>query len=197
LQNITKKLVLLNGPPRCGKDTAAGIISDIMNTKARIKVAENLKFSAPLKESLPVFFGLSTKQVEFLEQHKEEPHEWLLGFSWRQVQIDMSEKYAKLIFGQDVFGRIAQNKLRNSTSEWFFVSDSGFVQEARALVDVVGVDNSLLVRIIRTGTDFSKDSRSYWENSLGIKELQIENNGTVLDYIDTLTKEIYATFGIQ
>lgn len=176
-----KRVVFLNGPPRCGKDTITNQLVSMLPD------SENVKFSAPLKEALPVFFGISDEYVEALEQHKELPFSRLLDKTWREVQISLSETWAKPTFGKEVFGQIATNKIKASNNSLFFISDSGFPEEANAVVREIGRLNCLLVRVIREGCDFSNDSRSYWKNETEIPEISIENNSS----IDEISRKMY------
>lgn len=179
-----KKIIFFNGPPRCGKDTASnGLLS-------HYEKSENVKFSESLKSSLPKFFGISDDYIKVLEIHKEFPLEILLGKTWREVQISLSEHWAKPIFGKDVFGRIASNRIKHSNNEIFFISDSGFYEEAHTLVEDFGIENCLLIRVKREGYDFSSDSRSYWNNIDDIYETAVYNNKDINSLIETCIKEI-------
>lgn len=171
---MTKKVIFFNGPPRCGKDTSVNRLVKLYMD------AEHIKFSDPMKEALPVFFGLSKNETYMIENKKEEKLEELLGMSWREVQISLSETWAKPTFSKEVFGKIALNKIKKSNSSLFFISDSGFVEEAATIINSIGENNCLLIRLYREGCDFSKDSRSYWEHPFkNITEIIIHNNSDI------------------
>ena len=176
---MNKKIVFFNGPPRSGKDTI------VMGLLSRFPTSQNIKFSTPLKTALPVFFGLTQSQISKLEQDKDTPREYFLGKSWREVQISLSEHWAKPIFGAIVFGNITKNIIENEfDSNIFLISDSGFQEEAGALIEHFGKENCLLIRLKREGTTFDKDSRSYWENVFDIQEITIYNNKSIEAGID-------------
>jgi len=180
---MNKKIIFFNGPPRSGKDT---IVNELLK---RYSSCENIKFSNPLKTALPVFFGLSQQQINLLEIEKEIPKDYLLGKSWREAQISLSEEWAKPVFGSRVFGDITLNIIKNSTNQLFLVSDSGFQEEAGSLIDFFGNDNCLLIRIARDGTNFDNDSRSYWKNIYDIDDVTLHNNKTIQAAVDK-TNEI-------
>ena len=113
---MNKKIIFFNGPPRSGKDT---IVNELLKICAN---TVNIKFSNPLKTALPVFFGLTSKQLDDLEKDKEVPSELLLGRSWREVQILLSENWAKPIFGTQVFGNITLNVIKNSDKQLFLIN---------------------------------------------------------------------------
>ena len=179
MTTFSPKLVLLNGPRHCGKDTAAAYVAQEMN-------ACHFKFSSPIKEAVKTIFGLSSAEVDYLESIKTTPTSLLLGKSYVDVQISFSESWAKQFFCQDIFGHLALRRLRkiaDATEEDLFISsDSGFACEAwPAILEFFGVHNTLLVRIERDGKTFAGDSRSYIELP-GVETVTICNNGDILEY---------------
>lgn len=176
---MSKKIVFFNGPPRVGKDT---LVMGLLN---KFPTSRNIKFSTPLKTALPVFFGLTQAQIDALEQNKDTPRNYFLGKSWRDVQISLSEDWAKPTFGKRVFGDITKNIIENEDdANIFLISDSGFQEEAAALVEQFGKENCLLIRLKREGTNFDNDSRSYWENIFDIKEITLYNDKSIEAGID-------------
>jgi hypothetical protein len=176
---MNKKIVFFNGPPRVGKDTL------VMGLLSRLPTVINMKFSNPLKTSLPVFFGLTQNQIDGLEQNKDIPKDYFLDKSWREVQISLSEDWAKPLFGKRVFGNITKNIIENENdANIFLISDSGFQEEAAALVEHFGKENCLLIRLKRKDTNFDNDSRSYWENIFDIKEITLYNDKSIEAGID-------------
>lgn len=176
---MSKKIIFFNGPPRVGKDT---LVTGLLN---KFPTARNIKFSTPLKSALPVFFGLTENQISKLEEDKDTPRDYFLGKSWRTVQISLSEDWAKPVYGKRVFGNITKNIIDNdSYSNIFLISDSGFQDEAGALIDHFGKENCLLIRLSREGTNFNNDSRSYWENIFDIQEITIYNDKSIEAGID-------------
>jgi hypothetical protein len=175
---MNKKIVFFNGPPRAGKDT---IVNELLK---RYHSTENIKLSNPLKTALPVFFGLSKEQIDILENEKEVYKDYLLGKTWRDVQISLSEEWAKKVFGPRGVGNIAKNVINNSSSQFFLISDSGFQEEAGSLVEHFGKDNCLLIRIKRDGTNFNNDSRSYWKNIYDIDDIVLYNDKSIDAAVD-------------
>jgi guanylate kinase len=171
LHYLNKKIILFNGPPRSGKDT---IITELLSCYPLVK---HLKFSNPLKKSIPAFFDVKEDE---LEKNKDEKNSKLLGLSYRDVQISLSEGWAKPVFGKDVFGKIMVSNIVSSNFNMFFISDCGFYEETKLIIDTFGEKNCLLVRLHRTGTDFSKDSRSYWNHDFKkLSEATVYNNSSI------------------
>lgn len=174
------KIIFLNGPPGCGKDTVAAQLLDYYH----------MKMSAPLKVgAYNLFFGANDhnmsplailSDVETLKAKKVVPDS---DITWRQFIIEISENLMKPLFGEDIFGRIVRegmNSLIAQGTTKFVFSDSGFSEEAIPLIYEVGSENCKLIRIHRDNCDFSKDSRSYIDlEQYGVKTYDIENNGTL------------------
>lgn len=173
------KIVLLNGPAGSGKDTAADLLKKEFS-------GHIVKFAAPLKAAAAglCFNGNRAMFDEFdLDQAKKvEPRPEFFGVSCRQVQIDISEKFIKPVYGEDAFGKICAQRIIQMSNLGedgpFFVSDSGFVPEAEVLIRAFGPESVSLIRILRPGHDFSGDSRGYVQLAhLGIKEFDVLNDG--------------------
>lgn len=174
---MPKKLILFNGPPRSGKDTAADYVW------ANYDNVQRIKMSGPLKRGVQAFFNLTDAELRALEETKDSPNDLLLRNSYRDVQISLSEDWAKEKFGMTVFGHLAARVMRSSRSEMFVTSDSGFDYEAVPLVNIVGPANTLLVRVHRPGFDFTKDSRSHITlQRADLLEVDVYNTGTVADF---------------
>lgn len=158
---MPRKIIFLNGPPRSGKDTAAKFIQrEYMHAP---HYATLLKFSKPLKDGCRALYDISDDELREFEQDKETPRDKLLGQSWRQAQISMSEDYMKPVFGSDVFGRLLFRRFREMPTGLGVISDSGFEEEAVPLLQAYGPENCLIVQLQRDGCTFVGDSRSYWE----------------------------------
>ncbi len=178
-----KKLILFNGPPRCGKDTAANYVWTHVNNSRLFKISQ------PIKSAVQAAFGLTDAQVKQLEATKDEPNALLFNSSYRDVQISFSEDWAKEKFGINVFGRLAMRHVQASFSSVFICSDSGFAYETVPLIKLVGPSNVLLFRIHRDGCTFDNDSRSYIKLkciSPDIVELDVYNNASKQEYKDNI-----------
>jgi hypothetical protein len=149
------KIVFLNGPPHSGKDTAAEML--LQNFPGVIR-----KFAAPLKQSAA---GMLGETVEWIEANKDKPDPRLNGETVRSFLINISEKLIKPLYGKQFFGKCMVGELDKlvGNTEFVFITDSGFFDEAIPVVNAFGVSNCLLVQVRRPGKTFEKDSRSYWQ----------------------------------
>jgi hypothetical protein len=144
--------------------------------------------SRPLKDGIKAFFNLTDAQVAYLESKKTEPDELLFQNSYVDVQISMSEYWAKDKFGMRVFGKLALREIQKSPSKIFVCSDSGFDYEAAPLLPYFGISNVLLVRLHREGKTFAGDSRGYIELP-GVRTLEMSNDSSTTHFCEQV-KEI-------
>lgn len=177
-----RKLILFNGPRHSGKDTAADHVWSTFPDTMRFKM------SRPLKDGIKAFFNLTDAQVAYLESKKTEPDELLFQNSYVDVQISMSEYWAKDKFGMRVFGKLALREIQKSPSKIFVCSDSGFDYEAAPLLPYFGISNVLLVRLHREGKTFAGDSRGYIELP-GVRTLEMSNDSSTTHFREQV-KEI-------
>lgn len=153
-----KKVVILNGPAGCGKDTLAGIMEEIGGFEVH-------SFKKPMFDIASTMLG-PEKFEKFMALYndrdsKEMPCDLLGQMSPREFFIHISESFVKPILGSEQFGYLASQGVYDSTSHVVF-SDGGFPDEVRALVysehDTYQV---YVVRLHREGYTFDGDSRNY------------------------------------
>jgi len=169
---VTHKIILINGPPSSGKDRAGMILR-------RIRGVRLYKMSRPIKEGLREFFSFSTEIMkDHVEPFKDEVKVPIFnGMTWREVQISLSEDWAKKEFGDDIFGELAVNYLQLPTSfDMTAITDTGFRSEVLPIVRAFGVDNCLLIQLTRKGCPYEGDSRSYLElDDIGVITVLLNN----------------------
>lgn len=195
---MKRRVVLFNGPPYCGKDSAA---EALLQTSIQNLGFMNLdRFSMPLKRAFAGIMSLNITAggtVDLWEAKKDEIIP-MLGSSYRQWQIDFSECFMKPLYGPDIFGQLLVERFERRTMGYkadvtLLVPDSGFVPEANVVL-ARGYD-VLLLRIHRPGKDFSSDSRSYIE--LGprpnLLELDLQNDGDLPIFQDHV-RRIYSSW---
>ena len=162
-------IILLNGPPRCGKDTVAGVI-------AHRHGAYHTKFARRLKEDTHALYGMPEMAHDAFEHCKDDPCSEFRGLTPRRAYIAVSEKLMKPLHGERIYGEILCEAIRGHVGERdIVVSDSGFVPEALEVVDRFGADQVALVRIHRAGCTFASDSRGYIE-LLGSRMIDLDND---------------------
>lgn len=164
------RFVLINGPKRSGKDTAAKALVASRNDVVRIGFADHLK------NATHAAYGMPEVQFDRFEAVKDSPREEFFGLTPRAAYIAHSEQYMKPLHGKDVFGRIFMRAANFARAPVIAVPDSGFASEVEPLIEAVGREQILLLRIHREGHDFTGDSRSYIDLP-GVTTIDLVNNG--------------------
>lgn len=196
-------VVFLNGPPRCGKDTAGEILRQAVPGARVVKFAHALKVAThalmlglrgelkPMNEQTgeaegsPESLNAPYNDAYFeSEKGKELPE--FFGITPRAAYIAVSELLCKPLFGPEFFGTVLLRSMVLSAAEsnpvpLWVITDHGFEPEANPIIKAVGRENCTLVRIHREGCDFAKDSRTYVHTDVPNK-FDLMNNGTVEEF---------------
>ena len=187
-------VIILNGPPRSGKDTAVDIICDLLEKNDEDMY--DVKMAQPAYDAVPVLFGIpKVRWHQMYYDKKDVPHEELWGMSPRRALIWLCEEVMKPKFGADYFGVIAGKKAGrlSSKSHWVTISDGGFPHEIQAVVDRCE-HPVYLVHVHRAGCDFKSDSRGYVQpDEVGIPSshhFQLCNYASVEDF-KLATEELF------
>lgn len=154
-------ILVLNGPPRSGKDTLANYIC--RNSKIPFK---HLKFATKLKAMTHRLYDVPKEIVPTLEQLKDMPTLFFLGLTPRQAYINVAECMIKA-HGNQFFGehlvKVIKQVSRENNIHHFVISDGGFEEELLPLIKSFGKDSIKIQKIIRKGCSFKNDSRHYLE----------------------------------
>ena len=173
--------MLINGPPRAGKDVAARELW-------RAKGYQREKFAAPLKASTAAFFNLTCDE---LEARKDEAMPELRGRSPREVDISKSEEWAKRFFGDDIFGWLCAQRVRRLATPTC-ISDCGFQVEVDAFAEHFEASDMLLLRVTREGRSFDGDSRDWVEPCRGMASAEVANDGSFGDFCARVSRVVSA-----
>lgn len=180
------RILLLNGAPRSGKDTAGAILCDLLDD------ARRYAFANQVKEMAMGAMGVPMSWIKHFEAMKDEPSPILCGRSFRECCIQMSEGFAKPLFGDRYFGDALAADISAIAADQgdhiAIVTDSGFREEAEALVDTFGRSSVRRILISRPGTSFDHDSRSIWPPIEGVHDHYVRNDGTVDDLRKSLAE---------
>lgn len=181
------KVVILNGPPGCGKDVTASYLADYHKYAHR-------EFKRKLIEVTCCLFSLTVDHFMSLytRELKEQPSPKLNGMSPRESLIFVSEVVIKPNFGKMYFGEAANKELVFGAVNVF--SDGGFFEEAELISKARGRENLLILRLHREGCDFSKDSRRYLTDEecsvLASRYVDVYNDSSELDFFKKIQSEI-------
>jgi len=107
--------------------------------------------------------------IQYAGAKKDTPIAVLNGSTLREALIDLSERYVREKYGDDILARwLIYRVLRlNPLPEYVIIDGAGMIDEIEC------VSPRIVVRVDRPGRDFSKDSRTYIDNP----DYAIDNNG--------------------
>jgi len=170
-----KTLVILNGPPRVGKDSYANLLTDYHHRRLKDNLVDlaihmsgishedwDRRYEATNQSSLGFAHDGYTATATFWM--KDEPWARLGGLSQRQYLIWLSEKVMKPMHGPDVFGQRLkddldfENDMCGDTD--FIVSDGGFIAEVQPFIDDPEW-RVIIIRLSRDGCSFAGADRAY------------------------------------
>lgn len=143
------KIIILNGPPRCGKDTAAEAIVRYFTTEN----VSHHKFSRPLKDIVASVTGQEYKDLETIKDQQQE-----FAGSFRELQIATYEALSK-VFSQQWLGEILCHKIAKDQNDLIVCSDGGRIED---LIPLFRRNHQVMViQILRDGCHFNYDIRGY------------------------------------
>ncbi len=171
-----QKIIIFNGPPRAGKDTAGRICAEIFQDLATF-----VKFTDPIKEEAHLSLGLNCA-TDAYEELKDVHLPEFLGHTPREYYIITSERLRQVRFDEIAVRMLG--KVSAIDSPFIVNTDVGFDYEGEALRSYFGSENTLLIKLKREGKSYDNDCRS-WVSLPGCIELELENNS-----IDQLRDDI-------
>ncbi|EPX84023.1 hypothetical protein [Salipiger mucosus] len=151
-----QQLVMFNGPPRAGKDTAGEICRSLIGDMAH---ADFVKFTTSIKNAAHQELGLAGDAHAF-EDLKDTPLSEFRGMSPREFYIDKSERL-RAEHGYDIVARLLVRSLETVDADIVVNTDLGMDYEADHLIRHFGAENTTLVRIHRDGHTFDDDCREF------------------------------------
>ena len=189
-------IIILNAPPRAGKDTIAKIIDEqyglpvVSFKNPMFNIARGILGERDFKEFMAVYET---------DRKDTQPLSILHGSTCREFMIWISESVIKPHFGKKHFGWLMADLLSEMEDDvdLTICSDGGFPDEVEALIDFG--HSVKLVRMHREGFDFSKDSRDYiylseeYKNKPGVVEFDL----TLQDGCPNLAAEAIASLFIR
>jgi hypothetical protein len=171
--------MMFNGAPRSGKNTLAGMVREVVESKTDL-IVFSVQLSKPMRLMAFAMDGLAYNE-ETYERVKDEPMRSLPGITMRKFMIKLSEDFVKPNFGPDSWVRAACASLGTAAHvpALALVSDLGFQFEASYIESLFGVENTCVVQTIRNGKNFDNDSRQYCRSAN--RTHVIDNNSNLDD----------------
>lgn len=157
------KIIILNAPPRTGKDTIANLVME------RNPHVQYTSFKLPL---FKIFADVTNTPLnEFLPMYdipgwKDEINTGLNNHTPREFLIHISENFIKPFFGPNFFGNeiagiIETKEVRDEVEMCWIIPDGGFNAEVEVLAEKFP-GRVVVMQIQREGhRDFGTDSRTW------------------------------------
>jgi len=179
-------IILLNGPPRSGKDTAAEFIT-LMVGNSKV---QHIKMSRPMKAALRLIFGFTMAEVRELEENKDQGNgPEFADLSYREMQIKLFE-HLKETYGPEVLGRIFIRHDRHTMKRHTVVSDAGLTVEIEPIVEAYPYKDIGLIQIRRPGCNFDNDIREYIGPHKSIGNFEVVENKYDLELFQAQIKRV-------
>jgi hypothetical protein len=173
-------IIILNGPPYSGKDTAAEFIHGLVD-------AYHHKLSRPLKLGLESIYNFTKDEMRYLEEHKDEPISRLNDFSWRESQIKLFQ-HLESCYGPAILAEIACEYIKkNVMVTHTVISDGGRQIEVDEIIKVFKWNDVGIIRLYREGCTFENDIRQY---IYGTKQEEDIDNKYDLELFEAQVKRI-------
>ena len=172
-----KQIIILNGPPRSGKDELAKYLV------SEHKHFYHMKFANELKKLAHRLYNTPDQAPDAYEAFKDQRLTEFMGLTPRQAYIALSESYIKPYHGKEFFGLqliLTIKAVRHHDDNVFIISDGGFAEELEPLLKNFDPHLFTIVQLYRQGCTFDNDSRHYFSaerfSKLGVKFLKLDNN---------------------
>lgn len=186
------KIIILNGPPRSGKDTIGRMLGELGDD---IYVT---KFALPIKSMAHRLLGLNDAHYDSYDDVKDKPNEDFYGITPREFYVALSQLLMKPLYGEGFFGRLLVRDIIREAEEreaagrklnYVVITDGGFKPEVRELADEFGAHTMLLCHIYRPNTNFIGDSRRYIRYG-GIRKIDIGNGKGIAQLRQSVTETL-------
>lgn len=151
-------LIGFSGPPRSGKDSIAQTLAALLEDRHKLKV-QLVAFSTPMRLAVYAMLGRHYDLAHY-ELHKDDPQEAFGGRSIRQAMIALTEDHVKPTYGHRFWAEAAFRGTWDPRPDVLIVTDYGFPVEVD-VTEEAGFRRTIYAQIVRPGTSFDKDSRTY------------------------------------
>lgn len=156
-----RTIVILNGPPACGKDRIGYGLMEASNDWS------NVTFKGGIFDAIKALCRLTGSRlheqlVTLYEDRSAKDMNGLIvpDMSIRDIMIHTSEVCMKPLFGDAIFGEILGDKIKLDRD--YVITDGGFGPEINALIKATELTHDVTVfRVHRMGCTFTGDSRQY------------------------------------
>ena len=167
---MKKKVLLIAGQKRSGKDTLAHLVKEELQRLG--KTVEVMSFAYPMKEILSVTLGITMDELEILKNDPSNPHR---GYLQR-----LGTEGIKPWFGKSVWTNLAMKVTRESEADVVIFADFRFPEEALPFPHEF---ETTTLKIFRDGLKIDKADQHISERALDNYpfDREVANDGDITD----------------
>ncbi len=170
-------LVIVQGPPRSGKDTFVKELAGLLRARdiscVHRQVGQVLKEATHALYAALADYPIRIMSWNWFEVDKEKPSDFFLGQSPREAYINVHEKLIKPLHGDTTLARMTAEHLARSPAKVKIASSLTGPNDVPVLAKALGTPIAI-VRITRHGCT--------WDNREPIAaDIILNNNGTIGD----------------
>jgi hypothetical protein len=133
---MDKKIILISGCKRCGKDTVANRLME------RIPNSAKFSFADPLREICSIAFGFSPEHYGDDLKEVVVP-EW--NMSPRDALIKVGTELFRKQVDPDIWVKATINRIKNSSAEYIFITDARFHNELQMVKEAFPNHHTFLI----------------------------------------------------
>ena len=141
-----RTIILIGHKKRQGKDTLAAMLSEITG-------GEILSFADPMKEIIADTFNVPMGELEEAKNNELRVRHEVRGGRYKQTYREVLQRFGteamKKQFGEDVWGKLAVDKIRGSSSDVIIIPGFRFNVEYATLRSELPNDRIVTVNIVR------------------------------------------------
>ena len=132
------KVILISGCKRCGKDTVANRLMEMIPNSGKVCFADGMR------EVCSIIFGFTPEH--YGDDLKDVPHpDW--GFSPREALIKVGTDLIRKQIDEDIWTKVTMRRLKESKLDYIFMTDIRFLSEIDAVKELF--PHSINIHIIR------------------------------------------------
>jgi len=160
-----KKVYLIAGRKRSGKDTFGAILKEVFVNQG--KSVELMSFAGPMKQILATTLDITLEKLNVLKDIPSNPHR---GYLQR-----LGTEATKPLFGDDVWVALAEKAVKLSTADVVIFTDFRFPEEKLV--------NATTIKVVRGNLVDDDADLHISEQALNDFKFDItaHNNGTIAD----------------
>lgn len=154
-------IIGFNGPPKCGKDTIASELMEILDSEGVTNLPIHKQaLAATMRDGAAAILGMNLTTAQY-NDIKDDPLDILGGKTLRHFMISMSEVFVKGIYGKDFWSRLLYERNKawwDRIPSILLVTDIGFSEEVEFFCN----HSSFYLNVVvdRPGASYNNDSRS-------------------------------------